>query len=57
MDEITCETIGCGVDATHALSWSGWDGQPVTERVCEPCGEMYSCRPSLKAVLTPLGGE
>jgi hypothetical protein len=57
MDEITCETIGCGVDATHTLTWPGWDDQPVTERVCEPCGEMYARRPSLKAVLTPLDGN
>jgi hypothetical protein len=58
MDEITCETIGCGMDATHELTWTGWDGQPVSEKVCEPCGEGYARRPSLQAKLTRLdGGE
>ena len=56
-DGITCQTVGCGMDATHALTWPGWDGQPVTERVCEECGEEYARRPSLKATLTPLAGE
>lgn len=49
-----CETIGCGADATHELSWPGWDGQTVREKVCEPCGEEYARRPSLKAELRPL---
>jgi hypothetical protein len=53
-----CQTISCQADATHVLSWPGWDGQTVTEKVCEPCGEEYARRPSLKAKLTKLdGGE
>lgn len=54
MDQDTCQTIGCGMDATHVLTWPGWDDQPVTEPVCEPCGEQYASRPSLKAELKPL---
>lgn len=52
----TCSTISCGMDATHELSWPGWDGQTVREPVCEPCGEEYASRPSLKATLTKQGG-
>jgi hypothetical protein len=54
VDNTTCQTISCGMDATHELTWPGWDARPVTERVCEPCGEEYASRPSLKAELKPL---
>lgn len=56
MENGTCSTIGCGMDATHRLSWPGWNGQPVIEAVCEPCGEEYARRPSLQATLIKANG-
>lgn len=54
MQHTTCDTISCKAPATHRLSWPGWDGETVHEKVCEPCGEAYLRRPALKAELNPL---
>ncbi len=48
-----CSTIGCKREATHVLTYSFQESRDDTERdlVCEPCGEGYVRRPSLKAML------
>lgn len=51
-----CETIGCAAPATHRLTWSMGADTTVSDKVCEPCGEGYASRPSLKATLKPLEG-
>lgn len=49
----TCGTIGCPDEATHTLSYSFPESRDVTENdlVCQPCGEGYLHRPTLKASL------
>jgi hypothetical protein len=47
-----CATVGHGsTPATHEVTWSspGDRANPVTERVCAPCADSYTRRPSLKA--------
>ena len=52
-----CSTVGCRRHATHVLTYSFQGSRDVTEqeRVCEPCGEGYVRRPSLKAMLELVG--
>ena len=49
----TCGTIGCRVAATHTLTYSFPESRDVTETgtVCQPCGDGYLRRPTLKASL------
>ena len=53
----TCGTIGCRSAATHTLTYSFPESRDVTETdtVCQPCGEGYLRRPTLKASLGELG--
>ena len=49
----TCGTIGCRRRATHTLTYSFPEFRDVTETdtVCQPCGDGYLRRPTLKASL------
>ena len=49
----TCGTIGCRRRATHTLTYSFPESRDVTETdtVCQPCGDGYLRRPTLKASL------
>ena len=51
-----CSTMSCKAPATHVLSWVDDFEQTVNEKVCEPYGEGYASRLSLKATLKPLEG-
>jgi DNA-directed RNA polymerase subunit RPC12/RpoP len=48
-----CGTIGCNRTATHTLAYSFPESRETTETdlVCQPCGEGYLRRPTLKASL------
>lgn len=53
-----CSTIGCTDRATHILTWRDREeGSEYTEYACEPCGMMYTYRPSLGASLAPIGEQ
>jgi hypothetical protein len=52
-----CDTMSCKATATHQLSWVDEFEETVDENVCEPCGQGYASRPSLKATLSPLAPE
>jgi hypothetical protein len=54
---VNCSTIGCKQPATHTLIYTFRDDRTQIERdsVCEACGQGYTWRPSLQAVLVPLG--
>lgn len=56
MTRKTCASVACKSPATHVLRYSWPDDRehPVTELVCQPCGQGYVNRPSLKATLTTL---
>lgn len=50
-----CGTIGCNADATHTLAFTfqGSRDRVETDLVCKPCGEAFTRRPSLSAVIVP----
>jgi hypothetical protein len=61
---VRCATIRgdggtCTGIATHTLDYSErnpdtGEREPVSERVCQPCGESYTRRPALQATIRPI---
>ena len=46
----------CQREATHLVEFAV-KGQSVQVRSCEPCTVLFTLRPTLKAVVTPLKAE